>query len=120
MSTAQGAGGARCASRIVEPPVEVSSIPAAVHDISETGACLVVRRKLAPVTRYSLILTDAMLHYTLDVTAEVVWTRAGRVGLRWIGMSPMERVRLKECLEKWSQDPATAYGSLKTEVLWMG
>ena len=105
--------------RIHTPPLYVSN--ASVRDVSLGGICLTPNEPLVRGETESLILTDAVSHYTAELTAEVVWAAPGIAGLRWIGLSPGEESWLRERFTTWvhsaadpaAQDPhsSPAYGA---------
>ena len=89
--------------RIHTPPLYVSN--ASVRDVSLGGICLTHHEPLIPGETESLILTDALSHYTAELTAEVVWAAPGIAGLRWMGLSPGEEAWLRERFTTWIHSP---------------
>jgi hypothetical protein len=75
------------------PPLLVRNLDAYVHDISRSGICLVPATPMAPGERPVLQLEDALDHSTQEIEGEVLWSLAGRAGLRWITLS--------EAVDRW-------------------
>lgn len=93
--------------RIHTPPLYVSN--ASVRDVSLGGICLTHNQPLVPGETESLVLTDALYHYTAELTAEVVWAAPGIAGLRWTSLTPGDQSWLRERFTTWihsAADPA--------------
>lgn len=83
-------------SRISKPPLIVSGLPGDVEDVSEGGFCMRLKDPPPVGQRYELIVTDGLVNFTREFTAEVLWNRPGLAGFRWVGLTP--------ALERWLQN----------------
>ncbi|HEU4753238.1 MAG TPA: PilZ domain-containing protein [Armatimonadota bacterium] len=83
------------------PPLDVSGVPATVHDISRHGICLIVDAPLAEGERHRLRLTDALDESSRTMDAEVVWNSGNRAGLRWVDPTPGDDQWLLERFQTW-------------------
>lgn len=57
-----------------------------------------------PGDRLNLLLTDALVYWTQELEAEVVWSEHGRVGMRWIGLSEDQERWLEERFQAWQKE----------------
>ena len=75
-----------------------------VLDISEGGIRVVVGQPFTPGERFDLILTDGILFYTKEITAEVTWSRGGVAGLKWTDLTGDQEVWLRTRLQAWESE----------------
>lgn len=94
--------------RVESPAVAVEGDWAKVRDISVGGLSLDQATPLEAGDRYTLILNDVMLDETIELTGEVVWSRDGKTGLRWIGLTPEQETWLEKRAQEWSEDSLLA------------
>ena len=87
--------------RVPNPGLEVNGIWADVHDVSLGGICLQVDAPLEPYRQCDMVLTDPGARSSRDFRAEVVWSRKGRAGFRWVELSEEQKQWLGERLEGW-------------------
>lgn len=91
--------------RIQNPPLEVAFVAARVQDISLGGICLTLDPEEAIQDRYELFLTGGLYYFSEEITAELVWQKGNRVGLRWANMDEEQRRRLQGYFEQWRDEP---------------
>ena len=85
------------------PPLTVLGRNAVVHDISRGGICLVAEG-LVPGASLDLALRDQTDDTELQARAEVVWLQDGKVGLRWINLTPEQDQWLMMRFQLWLAD----------------
>lgn len=106
--------------RYDSPPVAVDETRASVRNISVGGICLEAlsagegAAPLRPGDRCTLALTDVLLHEDRELRAEVVWSRKGEVGLRWVALDDEQKLWLGKQSREWREDALLAH---LTEVL---
>ncbi len=83
------------------PPLTVIGTPAAVHDVSRAGICLLWPEAPKPGQRTQLQLRDEVSQSACEMQAMVIWHREGRVGLCWVDMQPWQDVWLLQRFELW-------------------
>lgn len=91
--------------RVHHPPLSVAFVSARVQDISLGGICLVLDPQEAIQDRYELFLTGGLYYFSEEITAELVWQKGNRVGLRWANMDEEQRRRLQGYFEQWRDEP---------------
>lgn len=90
--------------RFAVPPLRVSSLPARVMDVSRGGLSMTLYSSVKPGDRLNLLLTDALVYWTQELEAEVVWADHGRVGMRWIGLSEDQERWLDDRFQAWQKE----------------
>ena len=98
----------RVHDRHAQPPLHVSCIPGGVTDVSLGGIGLTLAAPVPAHTLCELIVTEGLCYTTQTLAAEVVWRSGNRVGLRWIDPSAGELKWLRESIERWKVDRASA------------
>jgi hypothetical protein len=78
-----------------------SSYDVTVLNISLGGVCVALDRAVQRGERYTLVLADNRVTGTLELRAEVAWTKRGRTGLKWLDVSPEQFLWLCERLGFW-------------------
>ena len=96
----------RTYERLCTPPLYVSGVWADVYDISLGGICLRLKERLNVGDQFDLILTDGLYHFTMEARAEVIWSRASRSGLRWVGLDEAQQVWLSARFDNWRREGA--------------
>lgn len=91
--------------RIPEPPLHMNGIWGTVLDVSLGGCCIAASEKLRPGARYELIALDTFQYSNHDLRAEVIWCAEGRVGLRWVDLSPEQEEWLRSRIDVWLGEP---------------
>lgn len=83
------------------PPIIVSNIRANVADVSQSGIGLVVSGSLKRGDRVQIVVTDALIHVSQEVTGEVMWATATRAGLRWVDLTPDQEEWFRKRFSRW-------------------
>ncbi len=104
--------------RIPAPPLRVSSLAAQIHDVSHGGVSLTSRSPLRSGDRLQLLLTDALVHWTQELEAEVVWSCEGRVGMRWVGLTEAQEKWLEDRFRAWDQERRAGTDKPLDEIRW--
>jgi len=82
-------------------PLRIEGLAAIVEDVSRSGICVSVREPLVNGARHRLILRDTLNDSCQEMEAEVVWTAAGRAGLRWTALTPAQDRWLFQRMLQW-------------------
>lgn len=98
----------RAHPRIDAPAVAVEGDWCTVRDISVGGVSVDQAAPLASGDRYTLILNDLILDEMIELTGEVVWSRDGQAGLRWIGLTGDQEAWLEKRSQEWKEDSLLA------------
>jgi hypothetical protein len=62
-----------------------------------------VRSPLPVGEQYPIVLEDGIDGSTISIVAEVMWTRQGRAGLRWVELTAQQDVWLLNHFQSWFQ-----------------
>lgn len=104
--------------RISTPPLRVSSLPARIHDVSHGGVSLTLHSQVHTGDRLQLLLTDALVYWTQELEAEVVWEREGRVGMRWVALSEAQEKWLEDRFRAWEKEREAGTDQPLDELRW--
>jgi len=78
------------------PAVQVT-----ILNVSLGGICVTLDQPAERGDRYRLVLLDSRTPGTLELRAEVAWSKRGRTGMKWLDVTPDQFLWLCERLGFW-------------------
>lgn len=90
------------------PPLYLSGLAGAVHDVSRGGICVNLGATAQPLSagqRLRLVLTDALDDSRQEMDAEAIWCAGRRAGLRWVSLTPEQDGWLLSRFKAWLLAP---------------
>jgi hypothetical protein len=108
-------GAERREHRRVEEPAVGADERTTVHNVSLGGICMSLETPVRQGDRLSLRLRARSSADGQEMRAEVVWSRRGRVGLRWVEQTPDQFFWLCQSLGFW-WGPGSRYTAAVSEL----